>query len=250
MPVRRIRHMQATLACQCLDQRCQCIHIQFALRLVDCRTYAGHPACVITLMRRGRSDERHQRDVHVEDVVAADILAELPDGLEERQDLDVADRAADLGDDHVDIVVGEAQDGETALVAVEVLRPDVVLLDTRSDGEYNGTTVRARRGGRIPGAVHVEWSRNLLRVMEALAQKFVQRPELCSDDAANKVERASFALTEIGFYFIVNHGIPRELIQQAFRQAARFHGQPIDDKMTLSVTIKISGEPTLADMAP
>ena len=36
----------------------------------------------------------------------------------------------------------------------------------------------------------------VLRVMEALAQKFVQRPELCSDDAANKVERASFALTE------------------------------------------------------
>ncbi len=36
----------------------------------------------------------------------------------------------------------------------------------------------------------------LLRGMEALAQKFVQRPELCSDDAANKVERASFALAE------------------------------------------------------
>ncbi len=36
----------------------------------------------------------------------------------------------------------------------------------------------------------------MLRVMEGLAQKFVQRPELCSDDAANKVERASFALTE------------------------------------------------------
>ena len=36
----------------------------------------------------------------------------------------------------------------------------------------------------------------LLRAMEGLAQKFVQRPELCSDDAANKVERASFALTE------------------------------------------------------
>jgi chemosensory pili system protein ChpA (sensor histidine kinase/response regulator) len=36
----------------------------------------------------------------------------------------------------------------------------------------------------------------VLRSMEALAQKFVQRPELCSDDAANKVERASFALTE------------------------------------------------------
>jgi chemosensory pili system protein ChpA (sensor histidine kinase/response regulator) len=36
----------------------------------------------------------------------------------------------------------------------------------------------------------------VLRAMEALAQRFVQRPELCSDDAANKVERASFALAE------------------------------------------------------
>jgi chemosensory pili system protein ChpA (sensor histidine kinase/response regulator) len=36
----------------------------------------------------------------------------------------------------------------------------------------------------------------VLRAMEALAQKFVQRPELCSDDAAIKVERAGFALTE------------------------------------------------------
>ena len=36
----------------------------------------------------------------------------------------------------------------------------------------------------------------LLRAMEALAQKFVLRPELCSDEAANKVERASFALSE------------------------------------------------------
>ena len=36
-----------------------------------------------------------------------------------------------------------------------------VLLDTRSDGEYCGKTVRATRGGAIPGAVHIEWSRNL-----------------------------------------------------------------------------------------
>jgi thiosulfate/3-mercaptopyruvate sulfurtransferase len=38
---------------------------------------------------------------------------------------------------------------------------DAVLLDTRTDGEYCGTTVRARRGGAIPGAKHVEWTRNL-----------------------------------------------------------------------------------------
>jgi chemosensory pili system protein ChpA (sensor histidine kinase/response regulator) len=36
----------------------------------------------------------------------------------------------------------------------------------------------------------------VLRAMETLAQKFVQRPELCSDDAANCMERGSFALTE------------------------------------------------------
>ena len=40
-------------------------------------------------------------------------------------------------------------------------QPGSVLLDTRSDGEYCGTTVRAARGGAIPGAVHIEWTRNL-----------------------------------------------------------------------------------------
>jgi thiosulfate/3-mercaptopyruvate sulfurtransferase len=40
-------------------------------------------------------------------------------------------------------------------------RGDAVILDTRSDGEYRGTTIRARRGGAIPGAVHIEWTRNL-----------------------------------------------------------------------------------------
>src|SRR6187200_2642024 len=38
---------------------------------------------------------------------------------------------------------------------------DAVLLDTRSDEEHSGTLVRAKRGGAIPGAVHVEWTRNL-----------------------------------------------------------------------------------------
>ena len=46
----------------------------------------------------------------VADVVAADVLAELADGLEERKDLDVADRSADLGDDDVDGIGREALD--------------------------------------------------------------------------------------------------------------------------------------------
>ncbi len=40
-------------------------------------------------------------------------------------------------------------------------RPDAVMLDTRTDGEFCGTTVRAARGGCVPGAVHLEWTRNL-----------------------------------------------------------------------------------------
>jgi thiosulfate/3-mercaptopyruvate sulfurtransferase len=40
-------------------------------------------------------------------------------------------------------------------------RSTTVLLDTRTDEEYYGTTVRAKRGGAIPGAVHIEWTRNL-----------------------------------------------------------------------------------------
>jgi thiosulfate/3-mercaptopyruvate sulfurtransferase len=40
-------------------------------------------------------------------------------------------------------------------------RGDAVILDTRTDGEYAGTTVRAARGGAVPGAVHIEWTRNL-----------------------------------------------------------------------------------------
>ena len=40
-------------------------------------------------------------------------------------------------------------------------RGDVVILDARTDGEYTGAAVRARRGGAVPGAVHIEWTRNL-----------------------------------------------------------------------------------------
>jgi thiosulfate/3-mercaptopyruvate sulfurtransferase len=38
---------------------------------------------------------------------------------------------------------------------------DVALLDVRSSGEYRGTSVRAARGGTIPGAVHLEWVQNI-----------------------------------------------------------------------------------------
>ena len=36
-----------------------------------------------------------------------------------------------------------------------------VVVDTRTNGEYHGTEVRAKRGGAIPGAVHIEWKNNV-----------------------------------------------------------------------------------------
>lgn len=64
----------------------------------------------------GGADVRQQRDVHDEDVVAADLVADLADGLQERQRLDVADGAADLGDDDVDVVGRHAADAVLDLV--------------------------------------------------------------------------------------------------------------------------------------
>jgi isopenicillin N synthase-like dioxygenase len=45
------------------------------------------------------------------------------------------------------------------------------------------------------------------------------------------VRQLRLALTEIGFYYIVNHGVPRTLIRETFAQAARFHGRPLEEKM-------------------
>lgn len=39
--------------------------------------------------------------------------------------------------------------------------PNVVILDTRSEGEYLGTDVRASRGGAVPQAVHQDWQNHL-----------------------------------------------------------------------------------------
>jgi isopenicillin N synthase-like dioxygenase len=43
------------------------------------------------------------------------------------------------------------------------------------------------------------------------------------------------ALTEIGFYFIVNHGVPAAQIREVYRQAARFHAQPLERKLAIRI---------------
>ncbi len=56
----------------------------------------------LELARRGEIG--HQRQMHVGDAIAAELEAELADRLEERQALDVADRAADLAEHEIDVV--------------------------------------------------------------------------------------------------------------------------------------------------
>ena len=37
----------------------------------------------------------------------------------------------------------------------------LVIIDARSPDEYDGTIIRAARGGHIPGAKNIEWSQNI-----------------------------------------------------------------------------------------
>jgi len=41
------------------------------------------------------------------------------------------------------------------------------------------------------------------------------------------------ALEGVGFFIVVNHGVPRELIERTFAEARRFHAQPYATKMAL-----------------
>ena len=85
-------------------------------------------------------NERQQRQVDVDRLPARKIVAELADGLEEGQPLDVADRAADLDQHEVEaLVAGEHEildgvgdvrdhlDGGAEIVAAPLLGDDVEI---------------------------------------------------------------------------------------------------------------------------
>jgi isopenicillin N synthase-like dioxygenase len=52
------------------------------------------------------------------------------------------------------------------------------------------------------------------------------------DRAASELRHA---LTEIGFYSIVNHGVPSALVHEVYRQVARFHARPLDEKLKIKL---------------
>jgi isopenicillin N synthase-like dioxygenase len=48
-------------------------------------------------------------------------------------------------------------------------------------------------------------------------------------------DQLRFALTEIGFYSIVNHGVPSALVHEVYREVARFHALPLDEKLKIKL---------------
>jgi isopenicillin N synthase-like dioxygenase len=44
-----------------------------------------------------------------------------------------------------------------------------------------------------------------------------------------------FASTQIGFYYIRNHGVPQALVDRMFVESARFHALPIEEKRKLAI---------------
>ena len=92
------------------------------------------------------------RDVHMLD---GGLTAWQAAGYEVTTDCAVPEPAALLGDPMPERSVG------ADMLNGMLGQKDVLPLDTRSDGEYYGTAVRAARGGAIPGAVHVEYVQNL-----------------------------------------------------------------------------------------
>jgi isopenicillin N synthase-like dioxygenase len=62
-------------------------------------------------------------------------------------------------------------------------------------------------------------------------------PYLAADPGAERRLAAELkeACENVGFYFIVNHGVTQTLIDDAFAETARFHAQPLADKMKLLI---------------
>ncbi|MBO6783006.1 MAG: isopenicillin N synthase family oxygenase [Alphaproteobacteria bacterium] len=60
-------------------------------------------------------------------------------------------------------------------------------------------------------------------------------PYLAGEDGARErlADELRRACEEVGFYFMVNHGIPQDMIDMAFEESARFHALPLEIKQRL-----------------
>ena len=59
------------------------------------------------------------------------------------------------------LVLGNLVRGSNTFENIQKNIENILILDVRSEGEYNGTIIRAAQGGHIPNAVHIDWNLNL-----------------------------------------------------------------------------------------
>ncbi len=52
---------------------------------------------------------------------------------------------------------------------------------------------------------------------------------------ARCAEELRHAYEDVGFWFMTGHGVPQSLVDRVFAEAARFHAQPLDDKLKLKI---------------
>jgi thiosulfate/3-mercaptopyruvate sulfurtransferase len=95
-------------------------------------------------------------------------------------------------------------------------RDDATMLDARSAAEYRGELVRAKRGGKIPGAINVEWKNNLaadgrfksldeLRAMYDAAGVTADREVVTYCQGGYRAAHAWLALRLLGFPHVRNY---------------------------------------------
>lgn len=92
------------------------------------------------------------KDVHVLD---GGYAAWLTEGYDVTQACSEAESAVFKSDPQAELQIGYQE------ILDSLSREEFVPLDTRGEGENLGTTIRAARGGKIPGAVHIEYVNNL-----------------------------------------------------------------------------------------
>jgi len=103
---------------------------------------------------------------------------------------------------------------EDVLAAID--RADVSIVDVRARAEYTGELVRAARGGAVPGAVHVEWTRNLagdgryrpvgeLRAMYAQAGITPEREVITYCQGGYRAAQSYIALALAGYPRVRNY---------------------------------------------
>jgi thiosulfate/3-mercaptopyruvate sulfurtransferase len=100
----------------------------------------------------------------------------------------------------------------------EMKRPDVVIVDARAPAEYSGFEVSTKRGGHIPGALNIDWVRNVtnddlktfkpaaeLGKMYAAAGVTPDKEIIVHCDTGVRAAHTVFTLTLLGYNRIRNY---------------------------------------------